>query len=257
MNNDTILRAGERLETVNERLRLIERDDGLKFGTDAYLLAAFMQSRPRVRMCELGGGTGIVSLLALTKGKCTFAHVAEIQETYCDLIARNAELNGLADRVQVLHCDVRELTPAMLPTVGTVVSNPPYMRAGSGFASAANEMDIARREVCGTIGDFVRAAARVLGTGGVFDIVYRPERLAELFSAMRENRLEPKRLVTVYPDPRSAPCLVLVQAQKDAAPSLKIAPPLCIYRSRADRTYTDETARIYDTCNMDFLFEKE
>ena len=39
---DTVLFEGERLDIVNENIRLIQKKNGLTFGTDAYLLAAFM-----------------------------------------------------------------------------------------------------------------------------------------------------------------------------------------------------------------------
>ena len=36
-----IISADERLDSVNEKITLIQKKDGLTFGTDAFLLAAF------------------------------------------------------------------------------------------------------------------------------------------------------------------------------------------------------------------------
>jgi len=250
------LQPNERLDVINENLRLIQKTDGLTFGTDAYLLAAFAKASPKSALVDLGSGTGVASLLCLTRNKYRHAYAVEIQSSFCELIGRNTMLNGMDDRVTVLENDVRALSQAdVADTVSTVISNPPYMVKGAGFSSTATEMEIARRECNGNIGDFCAAASRLLTTGGNFYTVFRPDRLPELISALRNVKLEPKRMITVYPDIESRPCLVLVESKKDAAPTLLHAPPLIIYKSSTDRTYTDAMARVYDTFSLEFLFD--
>ncbi len=259
MSDDTtaFLNADERLDVVNEKLKLIQKKNGLKFGTDAYLLAAFVKKKKRTRLVELGGGTGIVSLLCLTKGKAESATVVEIQPDYCELIERNARMNGLTGSVSVVQDDVRTYTADPFEKAPTlVISNPPYMKTESGYKSSDTGMDIARRERFGRIEDFIACASRLLQTGGIFDTVYRPERLPDLFTALRQNRLEPKRMIVVYPDPDSSPSLVLVEAQKDAAPGLAVSRPLMTYRSSDSRVYSDDIQKVYDLCSTDFLFQK-
>lgn len=249
------LSDGERLDEINENLRLIQKIGGLTFGTDAYLLSAFAKAVPGGSFADLGSGTGVASLLCLTKNKFSHAYAVEIQEEFCDLIARNASLNRLEDRVTVLNKDIRTLTQTDTGgAVSAVISNPPYMAAGAGITGADLRMETARRELNGTIADFCNAAARILMTGGTFYTVFRPDRLPELITALRDARLEPKRMITVYPDTESRPCLTLVESRKDAAPSLIQSPPLIIYKSRTERVYTDAMARIYDTFSTEFLF---
>ena len=65
--NDILLSPDERLDKVNENLTLIQKKDGLTFGTDAFLLASFIKSTPRKKAAELGSGTGIISLLLAEK----------------------------------------------------------------------------------------------------------------------------------------------------------------------------------------------
>ena len=255
-NSTPLLRDGERIDRINENLRLIQPRGGLSFGTDAYLLAAFARPAPAGALVDLGAGTGVISLLCLARGRFRHAYAAELQETSCDVIRRNAALNGFEHRLTVLGGDVRELNPTALPeTPSAVLSNPPYLPAGAGLPCADIRMETARRELNGTISDFCAAAARLLPSGGGFFTVYRPERLADLFSALRAARLEPKRMVTVYPDTDSRPCLCLVEARRDGAPSLTFSPPLIIYRSAGERVYTPAMQRIYDTFSLEFLFE--
>ncbi len=251
-----MLQDGERLDEINEHLRLICKKGALTFGTDAYLLSAFAKSVPGGCCADLGSGTGVISLLCQSREKYRHMYAAELQEEFCDLIRRNARLNGMEDRITVLDGDIRTLTQAdTAGALAVVISNPPYMAAGAGLTHTDLRMETARRELNGTIFDFCAAASRLLKSGGLFYTVFRPDRMADLFAALRTASLEPKRMVTVYPDTESRPCLILVESRRDGSPELIQSPPLIIYKSRTDRTYTADMQRIYDTFSLDFLFE--
>lgn len=253
MNDRVSLLPDEQLDTVNENLRLIRRKKGLTFGTDAYLLAAFVRPQPGTRAVDLGSGTGILSLLLCAANKAQSVTAVELQPVYADLTRRNAALNGMQDRIRVCTCDVRDFGLAACGgEVGLVLSNPPYMRPGSGRTNAFSEKEMARHEIAGGIADFCAAAGRVLRTGGRFCVVWKPERLRELFSAMAACRLEPKRMTLVHADRLHEPCAVLVEAVRDGSPDLRITPPLFLYELSASpaekRILTPEARKIYDTC---------
>lgn len=250
------LSSDERLDRVNEHLWLIQKDGGLQYGTDAFLLAAYIRPFKYGKAVELGAGTGIVSLLLAARQK--FAHITavEIQPPYAQLIARNAEMNGLQSRITPLCRDVRELSAATLGGEADVVfSNPPYMRCDSGKRNQNDEKYIARHEVCGGIDDFCLSAKRLLRFGGKFVCVWRPDRLSELFRAMHNATLEPKRMTLVYADETAEPCMLLAEAVKGGAPSMRLSPPLLLYRLRTEnsqtRTLAPQAQKIYDTCSFD------
>ena len=254
-SNITPLAPDERLDEVNEQIRLIQKKQGLTFGTDAFLLAAVVRSSPCARTVDLGSGTGIIPLLLCTKGKVRSAVAVELQSQFADLIRRNAILNGMEDRITVLNADVRELTSSLLGgEVELVCSNPPYLKTNAGKSNLAEEKEIARHEVHGSIFDFCAAASRLLKTKGRFACVFRAERLSDLFAAMRSNRLEPKRMVMVHADETASPCMVLVEAVKDASPSLIVEPPLFLYtpcQAGADRReMTQRAVEIYRSCSF-------
>lgn len=250
---DFCLSPDERLDYINEDLSLIQLKRGLTFGTDAYLLSAFVKERAG-RGADLGSGTGVASLLCLTKNKTSYMYAAEIQPYYAELIGRNARLNGLCDRLTVLSGDARELSAKDTDgELDIVISNPPYMKAEGGFGTKSEEMNIARRELNGNIGDFCDTAARLLKFGGLFYCVYRPDRLIDLICALREASLEPKKLITVYPDSTSKPCLVLCEAKKGASGAVTMSKPLIIYKD-GSREYTEEMQKVYDTCSLEHLF---
>ena len=251
-----LLLPDERLDTINEGLRLIQKKNGLTFGTDAYLLAAFLRPSPRAVAVDLGSGTGILPLLLLEKRKVKRITAVEIQTEFAELIRRNAELNGFSDRITPLCTDVRQLESALLGgEVDLVISNPPYMRCDSGKRNLHDEKYIARHEVCGTVADFCAAASRVLRYGGKFACVWRPDRLSELMHGLHEAGLEPKRMRFVHGDISTEPCMVLVEAIKGGAPSLRIGAPLILYepycQGQKGRVLTPTAQKIYDTGSMD------
>ncbi len=271
---DRGLLPGETLTTVNESIRLIQRDGGLHFGTDAYLLAAYVTPRPRARAVDLGSGTGIIPLLCLARGKVASVTAVELQAPFCDLISRNAVLNGYADvtassepaRLCALQADVRTLGARDVGgEVDIVTANPPYMAPGVGETNRTDELTLARHEIAGGINDFCAAAGRLLKHGGRFYCVFRPERLGDLFLALREVHLEPKRLTAVQATVAAPPSMVLVEAVKYAAPSLRLTPPLCLsepdptapHKSAQPPRQTADAAYVYEHCAFPPAFTGE
>ena len=244
----------ERLDKINERLSLISLKKGLTFGTDSYLLAAFARGRESAVCAELGGGTGVVSLLCAARKKYKKIYCAEIQPYFADLIERNACLNSLNDSIEAINTDIRNLSVASVGgEVYSVISNPPYMSVSQGRENLSPEMSAARREENGGLDDFTSAAARLLKFGGYFTVVYRPDRLSELLCSMSAHKIEPKRLVTVYPTASDKPCLVLVEGKKGASPGLVVSRPLIIAKDRCGE-YTEAMQAVYDTFSLEHLF---
>lgn len=242
-----MLRTNETLDTVNEQIRLIQRKDGLRYGTDAYLLAAYVRPAGHARAVDLGSGSGIIPLLCLTKGKYAKAYAVEVQEDFADIIGRNAEINGMQDRLIPICADLRTLTPADVGgEVSIVTANPPYMKTGAGKRNESDAKYIARHEVMGDVDDFCAAAARLLKHGGSFYVVWRPDRLSELMESLLRHKLEPKRMSFVQSDLYTEPSMVLIEAKKGAAHGLRISPALILSENG---TQSKRAEQIYQSCS--------
>jgi tRNA1(Val) A37 N6-methylase TrmN6 len=234
----------EKTDFVNDALSLIQESGGLKFGTDALLLAGYVTGKYKMGI-ELGSGTGIITMLLLTREKLSSALCLEVQEEYARLTEKNAELNGLTDRMRAVCADIREhKTDVMYDLVYT---NPPYMKTTSGRASALDKKNVARHEVFGDISDFLGAASRIVKFGGAFYAVYRPDRLADIVCAMRTAGIEPKEMQLVVPAAGRAANIVLIHGIKGAGPELRILPDIAVHT--AGGGYTEEILRIYEREN--------
>ncbi len=236
----------ERLDEVNDRLRLIQRTDGLTFGTDALLLAAFIRGDPRDKALEFGTGSGIISLLVATRRKAGSILAVEAQAEYAALAERNVTENGLSDRISVVHADLREVTAYGGDGCDLLFTNPPYMTVGGGFPNATRQKNLARHEVLGNVADFCKAAARKLRFGGRFFCVYRPDRIADLFVSMRQAGIEPKRMTAVTASRDILPSLILVEGRRGGAPGLVMTPVLQLYRDSNHSVYSDEMEYILE-----------
>ncbi|MBR5011601.1 MAG: methyltransferase, partial [Clostridia bacterium] len=217
MTSNTYINQDERLDEVNENLKIIQKKNGLTFGTDAYMLAAFMRPEKKALAAEFGSGTGIISLLCAARQR--FAHIDayEIQSEFAQLGQRNIDLNQMQDRITQYQSDIRDIPTDRNGTYDIVFSNPPYMKSGHGERCAHDMKTIARHEEAGGIADFCAAAARLLKYGGKFYCVFRPDRLIDLVASMRAHKLEPKRMTFIQSDALAAPSIVLVEAKLGAS----------------------------------------
>ncbi|MBE6574531.1 MAG: methyltransferase domain-containing protein [Ruminococcaceae bacterium] len=229
----------ETLTRVNENIELIQKKQGLTFGTDAYLLYAYMKEQRSSVAVDVGCGTGIISLLCAAKGKYSKIYAVDVQREFCDVARRNAEHNSLDNIVEVVHSDVRELRLE----ADVVFTNPPYMRSDSGRANISSAKNIARHEIFGGISDFVDSASRILKFGGLFYAVYRPDRLCDLICAMREGGIEPKRMTFVHATSDHEPSMVLVEGKKGAKPSVILTKPLILNDKNGE---TEDVKYIYE-----------
>ena len=121
MNN--IILENEKLTEVNENIKLIQKLNGLTFGTDAFLLASFIKAQRSGIAVELGGGTGIISLLCASREKFKSIYCAEIQKDFADIITRNASLNNLDNKVISICDDVDYTSPKGIKAMGLFMLN--------------------------------------------------------------------------------------------------------------------------------------
>lgn len=251
MNNITLFQD-ERLDNVNENLNLIQKKDGLTFGTDAFLLASFIKSAPTKKAAELGSGTGIISLLLAQRNKLSDIYAIEIQPNFSDLTERNVALNGLDSKIKAVNADATQIKAADLGgELDVVFTNPPYMKTDSGKRNDSDAKYIARHEVCGDISAFCAAGFRLLKHGGRFYVVWRPDRICDLFTALRVNRLEPKIVTFVHADTQSEPSIVLVSAIKGGASGAKVTAPLILYSDAEHKVMSEQAKKIYDTLSFE------
>lgn len=142
---------------------------GHRFSVDDQLTAwtAFQAAPQAQRVLDLGcgiGSVGLMTLFHLPEG-ATMVGV-EVQKVSFDLASRSVAHNGLAERVELVHQDLREFhRDERFPLI---TGSPPYIPPDKGVHSPHPQRAGARMELRGDVFDYCRAAARHLADGGVF-----------------------------------------------------------------------------------------
>ncbi|MCM1578584.1 MAG: methyltransferase [Ruminococcus sp.] len=196
------------------------------FGTDAFLLADFAKARHKDLCCDLGTGCGIIAVLLRLRYTPKEVWGVDIQEEAVEQLRLTVK-NSRFDNVHPVCMDMKNI-PGELPCgmFDLVTCNPPYKAAGAGMESLCEAHRIARHEIMCNINDICKAADKLLKFGGRLCLCSRPERLADVICAMRENHIEPKRLRFVTKSPESPPWLFLVEGRKGGKPFMTSMPTL-------------------------------
>ena len=203
-------------------------EGSFRLSTDSVLLAAFVKGIRARRVLDLGCGAGILTVLLSDARPGARVEGIELQPEQAALCRENLRENGFSDSGVVCGDlrDYRALFPA--GDYDLVVSNPPYFSENSGLSAPDKRRAAAREERFCTLSELCAAAKYLCRWGGSFAVVYRPERLSELFCTMTGNGLEPKRLRMVQHRAAAAPSLVLAEARRGGRPGLTIEPPLLL-----------------------------
>ena len=250
----TFPHSGVRLfcdETLDDLMvggyKILQKKNAFRFGTDSVLLADFAAPKSADIVADLGAGSGVLSFLMAAHQPGVRFDAVELQEDIVLMMKRSVALNRLEDRISVYCADLREAHRLLgFGRHTLVVANPPYSPEGTALVSETQSKRLARHEGGCTIEDIVRSASKLLKNGGRLAAVYPAPRLFDLMCAMREHRLEPKRVRMIQNVASSAPKLALIDAVKGANSMLHFMPPLIL--NNDDGTPSAEWLRIYGYC---------
>jgi len=246
---DFDLKKGERADNTGFGGIKVIQEEGLGYGVDAVLLACFAAGetgakgmRAGCRAIDLGTGSGIVSFIISHKVPDSLLRGIDVRENAVSRASRACMANGLEDRITFETADVSGYSSD--EEYDAALSNPPYFRKGAAIPAAADGKYTARHETTADIGEFARTASRLLGDGGDFYLVHRPDRLADIFEALRAAGLEPKEMQLVVPKAGEPANIVLIHAVKGAGAELRMLPEIAVHR--AGGGYTDVIESLYE-----------
>jgi tRNA1(Val) A37 N6-methylase TrmN6 len=241
----TNLLPSERIDDLQRKgYKIIQNTEKFCFGMDAVLLSSFAAVKEGENVLDMGTGTGIIPILLEAKTEGKHFTGLEIQSESAEMAGRSVALNNLTEKIDIVEGDIKEATKIFGKNIFNVVTvNPPYMNDLHGIKNPDMPKAIARHEVLCTLEDVVREASGVLKQNGRLYMVHRPHRLVEIIQAMKNYKLEPKRIRFVHPYEDKEANMVLIEALKGGKSMVKIEKPLIVYKDV--NVYTDELLEMY------------
>lgn len=208
------------------RLRLFQPAEGYRAAIDPVLLAAAVPAAPGERLLELGLGSGAACLCLLRRVAGCRVTGLELQPGLVELARRNAEVNGLAERLEVVEGDLRRLPAALGRGYDRVFANPPFHGAES--PAPAVQRAAAHHSATGELRDWAAAALRCLRPAGTMTFIVRSERLPELLAAL-EGGAGDFRVLPLWPKPGRPAKRLLLQARKGARAPFVLLPGMLLH----------------------------
>lgn len=220
--------------------------DGYRFSVDSILAAHFCRISGRMRVLDLGCGSGIIGLILARLHPDVGIVGLELQQDLADLAVENVHANGLFSSLQIICGDVCRVGKFVrAESFDLVVCNPPYRKCGSGRINQTDEAAIARHELKAGLDDMLAAAGFSVKNKGQVVFVYPAVRLASLIAGMQQHALAPRRLQPVYSYPEADQAtLVLVEAIKNGGEGCQLLPPMYIYAAK-NKGYSAEMKKLY------------
>ncbi len=221
------------------RLAILQPATGYRAGLDAVLLAAatLVRAGSGARVLDAGAGVGVVGLAIAARVADARITLVEIDPGLAALAHRNAERNGLGDRVDVVVADIDRggallhdpsrpsgLDPGAFQHV---VANPPFYGQGSGTPPASSVRRVAHQMPEDGLARWVAFLATAAATDATLTLVHRADALDQILAAL-EGRFGGVRIRPVHPSADRPAGRVLVHAIKASRAPLTLLPGLVL-----------------------------
>ncbi|MEC9368737.1 MAG: methyltransferase [Pseudomonadota bacterium] len=231
------------------RVRAWQPCDGPRSGIDAVILAAAIPVREgkRETVLEAGASTGVVSLAVAERAGDAEVTAVEIQPDLAALARRNADLNGMADRLRVVEVDItgpwKTFDEAGLRQASFrhVAANPPFYDPARSRKPGTPSKTRAHQAAPAELDRWLRFCAGMAMPGATLTLIHRPEMLPELLAAIG-RRFGGLIVFPLFPSAGKPATRMLVQGMKGSRAPLQLMRGLVLHGD--DGGFTPEAEAI-------------
>ena len=214
------------------RLRLRQPLQGHRVGHDAILLAAATGGRAGEHAVDLGAGVGAAGLALAARIPELKVTLFDIDAELCALAGENAQLNGLADRIDVHAADVEDqqtLAACGLAagSIDRVLMNPPFHDVSRQNLSPDPRRRLAYAAAPGLLERWLASAAWLLKPQGLLTLIWRADEGAAVLAALA-GEFGDVAVLPVIPRPDAPPIRILLRAVKSTRAAVKTYPALVL-----------------------------
>lgn len=216
------------------KLRILQPEKGYRAGIDAVFLGAAIPAQEGDTIFEAGIGVGVASLCLLSR--CGGVHITgmEVTARYAMMCEENAKRNGFADKVRIIHADVKEALRKDLvnmPQHGTFAhafANPPYFEEGKVTPSPSLLKAAAHAFGPDDLELWIKIMYQMVCLRGTVTMIHRADTLGKILTAM-EEKFGDIRVAPLYAREGTAASRVIVQGVRGSKAPMQLLPGLILH----------------------------
>ncbi len=180
--------------------RIFQYSNGHRFSTDDVLVAWYASQNAPQRATALDMGCGLASVGMMFAWKSYESKLVGIEAQHRSLMLaeKSIELNGLQDRYELRHFDLRD--PGALrdgEVFDVILTSPPYFAVDAGVLGNHPQKIECRFEIRGTVADYLIRAQNHLSPGGIVCGVFPTAQEPRLWEAFSQTSLFCLRYIEV------------------------------------------------------------
>ena len=222
------------------------------YSVDTILLGNFVTINHRTKnVLEIGANNGALSIFVSERSKKIKIDAIEIQAKAVEIAKVNVEMNKKDEQISVINSDFNIYAKEYAKKQGTkydlIICNPPFYKVETKpKRDVTEEMLIATHEFKLNLDQIFEGSSKIIEQKGAIALVIPPERLVDIFIAMRKYNFEPKRVKMIFPRETQKPNLVLVEARFQAGWGTIFETNIYLHpEDKSVHKYTDEVFKIY------------
>jgi len=231
---------------ISPEFKIFQPIKGYRVNIDTLILYDFALKYAKGDVLEIGSSTGVISILLSKSSAVRKVIGVEIDQQSHKLAIKNAEINECKNKVEFINGDINDFKKLFNPqSFDTIVTNPPFIKHGTGRLSDKHGLNIAHQDSHLTIDLIFRSARYLLRPKGFLIVLFTTHRLEELFLNKAGFSIELIRFIHRRSNKPADAFLFL--AKKGGGRQIHILPPLFVHEGKG---YTQEIAHIHMPQNV-------
>lgn len=215
--------VNEKIEVFN--LEIFQDPRFFKFGVDAVCLARFASKFKKIKRpkyIDLCSGTGIVGLVYSRLNDLNYVEFLEKTEFATKINIKNALHNNVKHKIYTIDLEDASSNISNY-SYDYITVNPPYMKNNSGLNTNSFLKDVAKIEQNENFLERIFEQSRLLlKDKGELYMVHKVERLADIFSSCRKQKMEAKTMQFIRNKGAKKSSLVLLRFVKNSNSYLEV-----------------------------------
>lgn len=218
-----MLENNEIIEKLDDKLKIIQKVGGYRYGEDTILLFKLFQvtlNKKNIKLLDIGTGNGILPILLSNNEYLSEIVGIDIQKENINRANKALKLNKIEKNIEFLHIDIKDYRKGNYFDI--IISNPPYMDINGKKINENEHKAISRHEIKLNLGELISNAKRLLKPIGLFYFIYRTHRLVEIIKYLDKNNFSVKKIIFIYSKKNNKSSMVFIESVKGKKVRLEV-----------------------------------